>query len=421
MRVEISIASSDNNGRIFLAWTPVQGTARLIDGLGAGQSINVILRNAGNGGRLVFDVIRTHRGSPTLQLALPGDGAPVRFWVAGEFRRPSVNFGDAVLEVAEAATSAILNSTPLMVRTRKDAQTLTAGERDRFVAAFGSLNGQGTGRFTEFREMHVGNTLRESHGNYGFLPWHRAYLLDLERELQNLDATVTLPYWRFDQPAPAIFTREFMGVPNAIGTVDFTPGHPFRQWRTDVGAGIRRSMGFAAGSRPQGLRTEQATIAFGAGVFANFSRLVQGNPNASGIEINPHGFAHTSFGGDIRSPPTAPRDPMFFLLHGNVDRLWAKWQWFHKRTRDSDPNAYAQGNQAGHNIADSMWPWNGVVGAPRPPTAPGGTLAASALTSAPGPSPLVRAMIDYQAVHGGAHLGFDYDDVPFEMPEPVTG
>ena len=25
-------------------------------------------------------------------------------------------------------------------------------------------------------------------------------------------------------------------------------------------------------------------------------------------------------------------------------------------------------------------------------------------------------MINYQAVNGGAHVGFDYDDVPFEMP-----
>jgi len=29
-------------------------------------------------------------------------------------------------------------------------------------------------------------------------------------------------------------------------------------------------------------------------------------------------------------------------------------------------------------------------------------------------------MLDYQAVNGGAHLGFDYDDVPFEMPAGVA-
>ena len=46
----------------------------------------------------------------------------------------------------------------------------------------------------------------EAHGFSAFYPWHRAYLLDLERELQNIDPSVSLPYWRFDQPAPGLFT-----------------------------------------------------------------------------------------------------------------------------------------------------------------------------------------------------------------------
>jgi hypothetical protein len=29
-------------------------------------------------------------------------------------------------------------------------------------------------------------------------------------------------------------------------------------------------------------------------------------------------------------------------------------------------------------------------------------------------------MLDYQGVNGGALLGFDYDDVPFEMPAPAV-
>jgi tyrosinase len=421
MRVEIAIASSDHDARVFLTWTPVQCTARLLEGPGAGQSVKVSLRNAANNvGKVVFDVARTHRGSSTLQLDLPGDGSPVRFWMAGEFQHPSVKFGDAIVEVSEVATSAILNSTSLMVRIRKDANKLTAEERDRFLAAFGELNRPGTGRFNEFREMHVSGTLRESHGNFGFLPWHRSYLLDLERELQGINAMVALPYWRFDQAAPNLFTREFMGLPNTVGRLQFAQGHPFEQWATLGQVGINRPMNFAPANRPPGLRNEQTTIAFGSGVFRGFSRLTT-NPNTSGIERNPHGLAHTSFGGFIQSPPTAPRDPLFFLLHANVDRLWAKWQWFFKRTRDSDPDAYAAGNQPGHNIGDTMWPWNGVTGGGRPATAPGGNLAASALTSAPGPSPTVRSMIDYQAVNGGAHLGFDYDDVPFEMPDPPTG
>jgi tyrosinase len=56
-----------------------------------------------------------------------------------------------------------------------------------------------------------------------------------------------------------------------------------------------------------------------------------------------------------------------------------------------------------------------VTGAPRPPTAPGGSFPPSRSTTAPGPSPTVRAMFDYQAVAGGVPLGFAYDDVPFEL------
>jgi tyrosinase len=418
MHVEIAIASTDHDGRIFLTWTPVQGTARLIEGPGAGQSVRVQLQNAGSAGKLVFDVVRSHQGSGTLQLDLPGDGSPVRFWVAGEFQKPSVDFGDAVLEVVDATSSAVLGSTPLMVRIRKDAETLSAGERDRFLNAFGTLNGGGTGRFTDLRDMHVEATLGESHNNWGFLAWHRSYLLDLERQLQSIDATVTLPYWQWDIAAPHLFTTAFMGLPDANNTVQFTPGHPFLQWKTEDQFGIVRRMGFPPDTNPPGLKTEELVVRRNSKLFTVFGEPFVGQPNG-GLEYNPHGRAHTSFRrGWITDPATAPRDPVFFLLHGNVDRLWAKWQWFWHRNKDSDLDAYYNGPPVdpGHNIADTMWPWNGITTPPRPATAPGGNLVASALTTAPGPSPTVRSMIDYQGVNGGAYLGFDYDDVPFEMP-----
>jgi tyrosinase len=419
MHVEISIASTDSDGRVFLTWTPVQCTARLIDGPGAGQTVKVLLRNGGSVGQIKFDVARSHHGTPTLQLDLPGDGSPIRFWVAGEFQKPSSDFGDAVLEAVDAASSAPLSSTPLMVRIRKNAQKLSDKERDRFVAAFGILNGQGTGRYTQFRDMHVDVTLGESHGNWGFLPWHRSYLLDLERELQSIDETVSLPYWKFDEPAAKVLSLAFMGVPDANDRVQFTAGHPFKQWKAEDLGGIVRGTGFPPANKPPGLKTEEATIALGAGVFTVFGKPYR-RASDDCIEKNPHGFAHTSFGPSswIYTPAIAPRDPMFFLLHANVDRLWAKWQWFYKRTNDADTKAYYNGPtvEPGHNIGDTMWPWNGIITPPRPRTAPGGSLAPSALTSAPGPSPAVRSMLDYQAVNGGAHLGFDYDDVPFEMP-----
>ncbi len=45
-----------------------------------------------------------------------------------------------------------------MVRIRKDAETLTDGERDRFVGALAVVNNQGVGPFRGFHAMHTDET-----------------------------------------------------------------------------------------------------------------------------------------------------------------------------------------------------------------------------------------------------------------------
>jgi tyrosinase len=414
MNVDIQIPGADSQGHVFLAWAPVQATAALRDGPAAGP-VAVTLRNKppASAGQVKFATTRTHNGTPTLALNLPAGGTPVPFFVAGEFQHPSAQPDDAVIEAVGSPGADILGSKAVMVRIRKSAQNLSPSERDRFLAAFGTLNGQGAGRFGDFRDMHVRKALGESHGNVGFLPWHRAYLLDLERELQAIDPSVALPYWRFDKPAPNIFTREFLGEENEAGRAEFTPGHPLEHWSTDGETGIVRSLTFPASSAPPGLFTEAVTLNLGG---SGSGKAYRGFKE---MEDNPHGDAHTAFDGPVSDPATSPRDPLFFLLHTNVDRLWAKWQWVSPKRHDpADPKAYAapSPNRIGHRLGDTMWPWNGLTAAPRPSTAPGGTLASSPLTAAPGPSPMVRAMFDYQGVLGGDHLGFSYDDIPFEIP-----
>lgn len=411
MNVELTIPSADAMGRVFLTWSPVAAQARLVNPSGT-AAVPITLRSVGSGGGLRFATIRTHLGTATLPLSLPLSGAPVRFFVAGEFGRPSVALGDAVIEARGAGSLGVLGTKRVTVRVRKNAQALSPAERDRFLAALATLNGGGSGRFRDFRDMHVTAADLEEHGNVGFLPWHRGYILDLERELQAIDPSVTLPYWRFDRAAPNVFTSQFMGVPNAAGRVQFSAGHPLNTWRTDGQLGISRTPSFLPGAAPAGLLTEAQTIGLGGPAatasYANFDAM----------EGNPHGSAHMSFvAGFIRSKQTAARDPLFFMLHANVDRLWAKWQWVRRRTSPADPRAFAPAvpNRIGHRLADTMWPWNGVTGGPRPPTAPGGSFPPSRSTTAPGNTPTVRAMLDYQAVAAGAPLGFAYDDVPFEL------
>ena len=141
-------------------------------------------------------------------------------------------------------------------------------------------------------------------------------------------------------------------------------------------------------------------------------------PAFSAMEGTPHGAAHVSFNGWVSDIPTAPKDPLFFMLHSNVDRLWALWQWLNARTDAADPNTYTGQNRDGRRVNDTMWPWNGVVTPPRPNFAPGSGLPASPLTPTPGTTPTVRSAIDYHGSRVGLPLdwlGFSYDDVPFDF------
>jgi tyrosinase len=406
MIVELQINDSTSPDARFLGWTPSPCRIRVSNPSGTpGPSVNLQLtgNSAPGGGQVVFRPGATGAFAANINLAVPTNGATIPFFAAGKWGQPSSTNGDVSIEVSDEATLVI--SVPVMVRIRKDANTLSTAERDRFVAAFAKLNNQGFGRFKDFRDMHVSVSLSQAHGAPGFLPWHRAYLLDLERDLQAIDPSVALPYWRFDQPAPNLFTRDFFGESDQNGDVQFSATNPLQFWRTDGDLGVKRSPNFPTSQAPPNLLNEGQTLSLG-GAFKQFRRM----------EGNPHGLAHTSFDGSISDPATAPKDPLFFLLHSNVDRLWAKWQ---RKFSRFDPSVAASfdtiaTSAPGHKLPDTMWPWNGVTGGTRPPTAPGGPMSTSPTATAPGPQPKVEDMLDYQGVTSAlSDLGFDYDDALF--------
>jgi tyrosinase len=406
MNVELQINNSVDRGARFVSWAPSPCRIRVTNPSGftpATVKLTIAGVSAPKAGAVVFRSGTKGAFSDSLTLSVPTNGRSVPFFTAGKFGRPSINNGDVTIQARNGAT--LVGSVPVMVRIRKNANTLTAGERNRFVSAFAQLNNQGLGRFADFRAMHTQVSSPQAHGAPGFLPWHRAYLLDLERELQAIDPSVALPYWRFDQPAPNIFTLDFFGVSDALGTVTFSATNPLQFWKTDGVQGINRRPFFSTAAAPPGLLTEAQTLALGTQY-----------PAFRTLEGNPHGSAHTSFGGSISSIPTAAKDPLFFLLHCNVDRLWAKWQRQNGRFNPAVAASYDSnaGNPIGHNLPDTMWPWNGIITPPRPPTAPGGAMAASLCASAPGAQPQVQSSLDYQgSVSAPSRLGFDYNDVAF--------
>jgi tyrosinase len=406
MNVELQIHDSTSPDARFLGWVPSPCRIRVTDPSGTtGPSVNLQItgNTAAGGGQVVLRTGTTGAFATKITVAVPTNGATVPFFAAGRFGQPSSSNGDVSIEVSDRAN--LLISVPVMVRIRKNANLLSTAERDRFVSAFGKLNDQGKGRFRDFRDMHVAVSLSQAHGAPGFLPWHRSYLLDLERDLQAIDQSVSLPYWRFDQPAPNIFTADFFGTADQNGTVQFSATNPLQFWRTDGQLGVIRRPKFPTSTAPPNLLNEAQTLALG-GTFKSFRQM----------EGNPHGSAHVSFVGSIDNPATAPKDPLFFLLHCNVDRLWAKWQRKFARFDLAVPASFDEiaTSRPGHKLSDTMWPWNGVTGHTRPPTAPGGPMSASPCVTAPGPQPRVEDMLDYQGeIASGSELGFDYDDALF--------
>jgi tyrosinase len=366
------------------------------------------------GGEAVFYADPAAASSASLQVTLPADGGWVEFGLGGKWQAPSIDDGDCLLiAIGDGGPVTI----PLMVRLRKNANTLLPRERDRFLAALAKLNAGGSGLFQDFRDVHVRAADGEEHRGPHFLPWHRTYLLDLERELQAIDPSVALHYWRFDQPAPNVFRSNFMGATAQVTMADFSsdvvldPGHPLGGWVTDSVPGISRSALFdtqasAAPGRPgSSLLAEAATLALGVD-YGSFAQM----------EGTPHGAAHVSFIGWLSSIPTAARDPLFFMLHANVDRLWALWQWLNRRTNPDDPQVYQGQNRDGRRLDDSIWPWNGVTTSPRPNFAPRGPLAPSSETAAPGARPTIRGLIDFQGhTSAAARIGCGYDVVPYEF------
>jgi Common central domain of tyrosinase. len=420
---QIIIDSNSNLDANYITWSPVPAQIRIVDTGAVTNMLAVKLRNQNpnQGGQVVLFAPfpgpgRGDHGQDELILALPHDGSPVPFFIAGKFGKPSVADKDAVIEVVDTSTGNVLSVTPVMVRIRKNANSLEDGERQRFLSALALLNMAstgGVGGFADYANIHADAGVQEAHGNAGFLPWHRAFMLDLERELQALDPSVSLPYWRFDEAAPNLFTKAFLGVPNPTGTLEFETNNPLQF----LSPPIFRQPDFNTTTESAHVINEAGTLQLGD-VYANY-RIMEGNP---------HGSAHTSFSGLISNIGTAARDPLFFLLHANVDRLWARWQWYMQRFDMTSIDTYTFLGKAGdlgatrigHNLLDTMWPWNQITGTgafdDRPPTAPGGNLPRSKIVNFPSLTPTVGDMIDYQgALNPANRLGFDYDDVPFDF------
>ena len=73
-----------------------------------------------------------------------------------------------------------------------------------------------------------------------------------------------------------------------------------------------------------------------------------------------HNRVHLWVGGNMTSD-ASPNDPVFFLNHAFVDKIWADWQLKMAKEADPDPTVHyvpAEAGPPGHNLNDKMYPWD---------------------------------------------------------------
>ncbi len=148
-----------------------------------------------------------------------------------------------------------------------------------------------------------------THRNSLFLPWHRSYLYYFEQSLRKrIRDSFRLPYWDWtlDQGIPSeLQDSEFLNTLNVT----------------------RTSSNIAIDGQAGEFKTKQwwESAVIEIGKAADFD-TIGGDVESSGLVESPyHNMVHVGVGGDMGRVPMAAKDPIFWLHHCNIDRLWSLW------------------------------------------------------------------------------------------------
>ena len=234
-------------------------------------------------------------------------------------------------------------------------------------------------------ELPLGGGMRNAaHSGPIFLPWHRHFMILLERWMQIVldDPDFGLPYWDWaadgDLPTAEQLTTPLWGE-NGIGETSglVTSGpcgrmrvrliqNPLTQALTVADRPLFRQAGQEFLPAFQTLPNRAAVrIAMSQPNYDNFPwdadapghrAVLEGwEPATPGYTVDLHNLVHVWVGGDM-GPGTSPNDPIFFLNHCNVDRIWEAWMVQNGRTYSP---GISQG-PAGHRLNSAMFTLLGI-------------------------------------------------------------
>jgi tyrosinase len=252
-----------------------------------------------------------------------------------------------------------------------------------------------------------GGLRSQPHFGPAFLPWHRLFIYEFEKALGDAmkDDSFGLPYWDWAATNEAerfeIFQKTalaYMGgdrieeKAERSGSIEtkrfFVTDGPFKdwyQWRSyqnptppggirwdrDLWPGIERGRNIINSASRAGISETITKLAnllkrneYDKAPWLERNKYLKANepdnddevPFRPQLEGNFHDAIHKWVGGGM--PPrtwgmgslASPNDPIFYLHHGNLDRLWALWQGYH------GIHKYAPviGGPPLHNLDDNM-------------------------------------------------------------------
>jgi hypothetical protein len=191
-----------------------------------------------------------------------------------------------------------------------------------------------------------------THANWWFLPWHRAYVFYVERILRWAcgNPHFALPYWNYADSGQRVLPLAFRepmagGQPNPLYLPDTAPftddadnAHDFPMRCPTMNAGTTMLADpivslcpltyLSFYNRPPALENE---------CFGSSWASAPGTHAGKGALESPHGTVHQAIGGRgqyingvlvsgfMFVNGTAARDPIFWMHHSNIDRLWESW------------------------------------------------------------------------------------------------
>jgi len=182
-----------------------------------------------------------------------------------------------------------------MATTRKSAFKMTTAEQDAYKNAVTAMINDGT--YVSLVRIHADmshnmHDMGTMESRLRFLPWHRAYLIEFEKALQQKDPTTFVPYWKWVDGGVPFWLASFKPI-------------------VDGGVNTRNNLTTAITN--QGRIDELLKIPD----YPTFTHQ---------LELDPHNQGHVKLGVPMQNVPTAPRDPIFWMHHGEVDRVWSLWQ-----------------------------------------------------------------------------------------------